>query len=77
MVIMQERIEWWWWVRARFIVYVNGMQERLQESKTESIMRNIPKAKRESMLRQTCFMQHARTTKRQSRHLDSAQFSHW
>jgi len=41
-VIMQERIEWWW-VRTNFFVYVSGMQERLQENKRESIMGNIPK----------------------------------
>jgi hypothetical protein len=58
-------------VRANFIVYVSGMQERLQESKTESIIRSIRKAKQESMLRQTCFTQHARTTKQQNRYLRS------
>ena len=47
------------WVRASLIVYV---KERLQESKTESIMRVSEKQSKKSMLRQTCFMQHARTT---------------
>jgi hypothetical protein len=56
MVIMQEDREWRW-----VELTISCMLAVCKKKQIESIMR---KGKQESMLRQTCFMQHARTTKR-------------